>query len=243
MLDNENKFESDSTENIDKNVSEEINEEINQEALDSTDNVVSLETGDVCVAPSPAPKKRSASASVIDYVEIFVFAICFVILIFSFCTRLCKVVGPSMENTLFEGETLIVTNLGYKPERGDIIVFHQTGSGVGALNEPIVKRVIAVGGETIDIDFNTWTVTITDKNGKSFVYEEPYMYLDKDAFLLTSAYNYPYEIPEGKIFVMGDNRNHSADSRGPAVGLVDERRILGKVILRVSPFSKFGKVD
>lgn len=185
------------------------------------------------------PKKTSVVSSVIDYAEIFVFAICVVILIFSFVFRLCIVVGPSMENTLFEKELLIVSDIGYEPQRGDIVVFHQTGY----LNEPVVKRVIAVGGETIDIDFYTWTVTITDKDGTTFVYEEPYMYLDESVARVTSAYDFPYYVPEGSLFVMGDNRNHSSDSRGTLIGLVDERRLLGKVILRVTPFDKFGAVE
>lgn len=186
-----------------------------------------------------AEPRKSFASDFLDYVEIFVFAICFVILIFTFAARLCIVKGPSMEKTLNEGELLIVSNLFYEPERGDIIVFHQTG----ILNEPVVKRVIATGGETIDIDFSTWTVTVTHKDGTEEVLNEPYMYLDRSAPLLTSSLQFPYEIPEGYIFVMGDNRNHSTDSRGTTIGLVDSRRVLGKVLLRVSPFSKFGTVD
>ncbi len=246
MLDKENNFETDNTEEIntdsrlDKTDTQGFAFEYVSEENTENYDISDYNGADTAIAPAP---KRSFAASVIDYVEIFVFAICFVIVIFSFCTRLCKVVGPSMENTLFQGETLIVTNLGYTPERGDIIVFHQTGNEPSSLNEPIVKRVIAVGGETVDIDFDTWTVTITDKDGNKFKYDEPYMYIDKEAVLITSAHEYPYKIPEGQLFVMGDNRNHSSDSRGTAIGLVDERRILGKVVLRVSPFSKFGKVD
>ena len=250
MLDKENNFENDNLENdtekeqmLDTNEASDEENHIEEASIsdESAENAED-EYGDTEVIAENTPK-RSRASSVIDYVEIFVFAICFVIIIFSFFTRLCKVVGPSMENTLFEGETLIVTNLGHEPKRGDIVVFHQTGEGDMALNEPIVKRVVAVGGETIDIDFDTWTVTITDKDGNTFVYDEPYMYLDKSSPLLTSAHEYPYEVPEGHLFVMGDNRNHSSDSRGNAIGLVDERRILGRVILRVSPLSKFGKVE
>ncbi len=184
-------------------------------------------------------EKNSVIFSVIDYAEIFVFAIAAVILIFSFIFRLCIVKGPSMENTLFENELLVVSDVAYKPERGDIVVFHQTGS----LNEPVVKRVIAVGGETININFDTWTVTITDRDGNTFVHNEPYMYLDPSVPDLLSDYQYPYRVPEGSLFVMGDNRRHSSDSRGFAIGVVDERRLLGKVILRVTPFDKFGKVE
>ena len=145
-----------------------------------------------------------------------------------------------MEKTLHEGELLAVSNLFYEPECGDIVVFHQTGT----LNEPVVKRVIATAGETVDIDFDTWTVTVTDRNGSSRVLDEPYMQLDPNIkFHSTSVLAYPYTVPEGCLFVMGDNRDHSADSRGGLIGPVDERRILGKVILRLTPFNKFGTVE
>lgn len=189
--------------------------------------------------PPQANEKNSFVSVIIDYTEVFVFSLCFVILFFSFVIRLCTVIGPSMNNTLTEGEKLLVSDILYEPERYDIIVFHQTGY----INEPVVKRVIALGGETIDIDFDTWTVKITDNEGKTFTLDESYMYLDPNSPLLTSNLIYPYEVPEGKLFVMGDNRNHSADSRGYAIGLVDERRVLGKVILRLTPIDKFGTVE
>lgn len=184
--------------------------------------------------------KRSIVASLLDYVEVVVFSIAFVIILFTFFVRLATVSGSSMDNTLKNGEQLIVSNIFYEPEAGDIIVFHQTG---GILNEPIVKRVIAVGGETIDIDFETWTVTVTDKNGNTRTVDEPYMYLDPNRYPATSVHDYPLEVPEGKLFVMGDNRNVSNDSRYSEIGLVDERRVLGKAIFRITPFDKFGPID
>lgn len=216
------------TEPLDSDSSEFINE--NNETLEETDEQL-----------SPLGEKKSSFISVlIDYTEIFVFSLCFVILFFSFVVRLCTVIGPSMNNTLTAGEKLLVSDVLYEPERYDIIVFHQTGE---YLNEPVVKRVIALGGETIDIDFTTWTVKVTDKEGKTFTLDESYMYLDRNSPLLTSTLSYPYEVPEGMLFVMGDNRNHSSDSRGNAIGLVDERRVLGKVILRLTPIDKFGSVE
>ena len=183
----------------------------------------------------------SPISSFIDYVEVFVVALSLVIIIFSFFIRICKVQGPSMENTLYEDEKLIVTNIGYTPKRGDIIVFHQTGT----LNEPVVKRVIATAGETVDIDFDDYgKVTITDVDGNTFVLDEiDYKNLDSTYAYIKSDYELPYTVPEGCVFVMGDNRNHSTDSRSLLIGPVDERRILGKVILRISPLDRFGKVD
>ena len=136
---------------------------------------------------------------------------------------------------------LAVSDLFYEPKRGDVIVFHQTG----ALNEPVVKRVIATEGETVNIDFDTWTVTITDTDGNTFVLDEPYMQLDPYILNkeLYNARQYPYVVEEGQVFVMGDNRDHSTDSRGDLIGPVDERRILGKVVMRVMPLNKFGSVE
>ena len=150
-----------------------------------------------------------------------------------------------MNNTLVDSEKLIVTNLFYEPERGDIVVVHQTG----ALNEPIVKRVIAVGGEVVDIDFATMQITVTDKNGNSRVIDEPYAFYDKEGnaevryFSHPSDLSFPCTVPEGHVFLLGDNRYNSLDSRFREIGFVDERRILGKVVFRVYPFDKIGLID
>ena len=197
-------------------------------------------------APSkktPPSDKNTFFSNILDYVEIFVFAICFVIVLFSFSgIRLCTVSGPSMEQTLYNNEKLVTSDIFYTPKRGDIVVFHQTGDN--SFNEPIVKRVIGVAGDTVNVQYGyqTITVTVTDADGNVTVLEEDYQYID------TSSYN-PYHIPttvkveEGTIFVMGDNRYHSADSRDSRIGLVDTRRVLGKVIFRISPLSRFGLVD
>lgn len=193
-------------------------------------------------AVPPDNDKKNKLSSVLDYVEVFVIAICFVILLFSFSgLRLCTVSGPSMEKTLYNNEKLITSNINYTPKRNDIIVFHQTGEY--SFNEPIVKRVIGVAGDTVTVKYekNNVIVTITDSEGNVTVLEEDYQYIDEN------SYN-PYSLPttvtveEGTVFVMGDNRYHSADSRDDRIGLVDTRRILGKVVFRISPFSRFGIV-
>ena len=184
-------------------------------------------------------KKKNLLSDIVDYIEIFVFAISFVILLFSFFFRICTVSGQSMENTLFGKEKLIVSDMFYTPERNDIVVFHQTGD---RLNEPVVKRVIGIEGDTVEIDYENWIVTVTDKNGNSTVLDEYYIKLVDDPL----PYLYPietFEVGEGEIFVMGDNRNHSNDSRGGEIGLVDTRRVLGKVVLRIAPLDRFGTVD
>ena len=122
-------------------------------------------------------QKQSFFTILLDYVEIFVFAMAVVVLLFSFCFRLCTVEGESMENTLFNGESLVVSDLFYTPKQGDIIVFHQTGTEAADLNEPIVKRVIATEGETVSIRYtlDTMFVTVTSTDGKVHVLEENYI--------------------------------------------------------------------
>ncbi len=191
-----------------------------------------------------AAPKQSVVSSIIDYAEVFVVALSLVIILFSFFVRVCEVKGPSMENTLYEGEKLIVSNLFYTPKRGDVIVFHQTGT---LINEPVVKRVIATEGETVNIKFNDTTsymsVTVTDKEGNTFILDESeYMNIDSSSMFEYIHYEMPYTVPEGCLFVMGDNRNHSTDSRSLAIGPVDTRRVLGRVIYRVAPFDRFGPV-
>lgn len=194
---------------------------------------------------TPKKKKTTFLSELFDYFELFIISACCVLIIFSFVTRICRVSGDSMLNTLYNLETLIVSDVLYTPERGDIIVFHQTGDQPGDLNEPVVKRVIATEGEWIDIEVrdNRLIVTIYDSNK-----ENPQV-LDEDYanyFKGTGYYrysNYPVQVPEGCIFVMGDNRGNSLDSRSDSIGFVDVRRVLGKVVCRVTPFDKFGIVN
>ena len=197
----------------------------------------------------PEENKGGAVAAVYDYVEMFVFTVAAVILLLTFIVRLCVVSGPSMNTTLLDGERLLVSDLFYTPKTGDVIVFHQTSDLYDAFNEPIVKRVIATGGEYVRIDYKAGKVYVSsdkDFSEDEVLDESAYAYFADPDGVWREAYtgkNYQdFEVPEGYLFVMGDNRNVSADSRRSEVGLVDERRVLGKVLLRLTPLSKFGRV-
>ena len=152
------------------------------------------------------------------------------VLVFSFVFRIIQVDGSSMVPTLTNGDKLIVWGAGYTPERGDVVIV----DSYTTYGKPLVKRVIAKGGDTISIDYETGTVTV---NGE--VLQEDYIaeptYLGYDV-------EFPYTVPEGTVFVMGDNRNQSLDSRSSYIGCIDEQDILGKVLVCFLPFADFGVV-
>ena len=148
------------------------------------------------------------------------------VLIFTFFGRLISVDGISMVPTLLHGELMAVRSIGYTPKQGDIIVLTQTSFR----DEAIVKRLIAKGGQTVEIDYSAGTVSVD-----GVVLDEPYI----NEPMLYRGDVTSVTVPEGFLFVMGDNRNVSADSRYNDVGMVDERRVLGHAVAVVLPFQKF----
>ena len=186
------------------------------------------------------PKKNGFMKGLVEQVELVVIVFVIIVLLFSFAARVCQVSGDSMRDTLYNGENVIVSDVFYTPQRGDIIVFHQTGESANDYNEPIVKRVIGVAGDTVKVEHlrDGMRVTVTDSDGNSTVLDEDYIRYEYPTYSDSITY-----VEEGTVFVMGDNRSDSSDSRSMRIGLVDTRRILGKVVVRVTPFSRFGKVD
>ena len=186
------------------------------------------------------PKKNGFMKGLVEQVELVVIVFVIIVLLFSFAARVCQVSGDSMRDTLYNGENVIVSDVFYTPQRGDIIVFHQTGESANDYNEPIVKRVIGVAGDTVKVEHlrDGMRVTVTDSDGNSTVLDEDYIRYEYPTYSDSVTY-----VEEGTVFVMGDNRSDSSDSRSMRIGLVDTRRILGRVIVRLTPFSRFGTVD
>lgn len=175
---------------------------------------------------------------IFDIIEVFITCTAAIVVIFSLLVRITIVDGRSMESTLHNGEFLAVSDFLYTPEQGDIVVVHDT-SKAGIYSLPIVKRVIATGGQTVNISFDeSDNITDVSVDGVSLDESSYAQYIgapshpDKDI--------YPYTLGENEVFVMGDNRNHSGDSR--VFGAVHEECIVGKVLLRLFPFDKFGSV-
>ena len=161
-----------------------------------------------------------------EWVQALVCSVLTVVLVFTFGIRLIGVDGHSMVPTLQDGDRLLVTTslLSGDYEYGDIVII-QKGSFAGG--EPIVKRVIATGGQTVDIDFETGAVYVDGT-----LLEEDYI---NELTFVEEGTEFPLTVPEGSIFVMGDNRNHSSDSRDASLGTVDTRYVIGKAVFLAFP--------
>jgi len=191
----------------------------------------SLDTGDNKIVKSS--KEERMRMELYDWLQCLVIAIICGILIFMFIGRPIGVEGKSMLQTFKHDDRVVISNLFYTPDNGDIIVFQSPSE---LFEHPLVKRVIAVAGQTVHIDFEEGNVYIDD-----VVIYEPYL-----TTVTSARYDFeePVTVPDGYVFVLGDNRNSSIDSRDNAVGLVDTRYILGKVLLVITPgLDEFGNRD
>lgn len=182
--------------------------------------------------------------SIIETVLISLFIIS---MVFTFLLKIVTVKGESMKNTLMPEDKLLTTAWCSSPEQGDIIIvdastallLDESNSLVykTGLGKNIVKRVIATEGQTVDIDFDRGTVYVDGK-----MLDESYVigltHLDEGAF----TGKYPVTVPEDCVFVLGDNRSVSKDSRSDEIGFIENKNIIGKVIFRLSPFEEFGSI-
>ncbi len=223
-----------------KNIEEEIKEQSNVE------NTEVNEASEQAENKGETEEKSNILNDIVEIFESVVISIFVVLLIFTYIARPVTVEGRSMYPTLDNEDKLIMRTILYTPKFGDVVVVNNEKSytfdnngdieeGDG-LDKRLIKRVIATGGQTIDIDFESGAVTVDGK-----VLEEDYIadLTNYDA----KAFDYPVTVPEGYIFVMGDNRNNSTDSRDNHVGFVKEEDVLGEAVVRFYPFSKFKLVD
>ncbi len=160
---------------------------------------------------------------VYDSASIIYTAVIIIMVVFTFFFRIAGVIGPSMMPTLNDGDKLVVSAFVKEPQTGDIIIITQPN----AFHEPIVKRIIAMPGQEVNIDFLKGIVYVDGELLREFYVKGN----TTDKFDV----DFPVTVPPGSVFVMGDNRNHSTDSRSSQIGFVDEDYILGKVLGRIYP--------
>ena len=171
-----------------------------------------------------------------EWMEALITELVLVTLLFTFLFRCITVDGTSMLPNLQSEDRVIVSNFFYQPKPGDVVVLKRTTG----LSKPIIKRVIATEGQKIDIDYNTGTVYVDDiPLDESSYIENGITFRPSTSEALLE---FPQVVPEGYIFVLGDNRAVSEDSRFEAVGMVDERYILGKAEWIILPFERFGGI-
>lgn len=173
-------------------------------------------------------KKNVVTESCFDWVGAAVIALVAVSILFTMFFRVVNVSGESMTNTLQDGERLILSRAFVSPKFGDIVVIHQEN------DEPLIKRVIGLPGDKIRIDDSKGKVIL---NGVEL--DEPYV---RGGFTPSKGLNTVYTVPEGGIFVLGDNRSNSKDSRD-LLGKITLKDVVGVVTYRLSPFEKVRNGD
>ncbi len=178
-------------------------------------------------------KKKSVQREILEWIVVILAAFIIAQLINNFVFRFARVDGPSMEHTLHDKDYLLVWKLGYEPQCGDIIVFETDMNVQGQIKKQyLVKRVIATEGQTVEVNYDTDEVFVDGKLIKEDYIKEP----DMSSF--TDQQVYPLTVPDNYIYVMGDNRNNSFDSR--AKGAIPVSEITGKVVFRLLPFNAIG---
>ncbi len=196
-------------------------------------------------------RKESGSSGVLgsayEWLDSIVTAMVLVVVLFTFVFGIVSVKGTSMENTFMDTDKVIISNMFYTPQKGDVVIVslnHTNDDSLSAQQDEdqrIIKRIIAVGGQKVRIDFDKGIVYVD-----GIAQDEPYT---KTPTTLKYDLDFSEDVtvPEGHVFVMGDNRNGSIDSRSSEIGMIDQRYILGKVLFRFYSdkdyFSRFGPVS
>ncbi len=177
------------------------------------------------------PDERQLRSSLYDWIQSLLFALILCIFLFVFAFKIIDVNGSSMVPTLRNGDKLLVSNLFYTPEAGDVVVFKTDSYDP---DKALVKRVIATEGQEVSIDFDNGIIYID-----GIPIEEYYI---NETTTTKLDFIGPKTVPEGCLFVLGDNRNASTDSRKKEIGMVDTRMLLGKAYYVLFPLSDFGKI-
>lgn len=186
--------------------------------------------------------QRKLLKNTYEWLEIICVAISLMLVVFMFVFRIVQVDGHSMNNTLKHGDRLVISNAFYTPEAGDIVVIVTDGGKYA--EAPLIKRIIATEGQTVELDTVNWKVFITEKDGTRHELDDSVYdsLINRDGRDMEQGIiTYPYTVPEGCVFVMGDNRNASDDSRN--LGAISADNIVGRVLFRIVPFDKFGNVN
>ena len=184
--------------------------------------------------PLPERKEGTITKTILGYIHDLVYLLGAILVAFLILFRVVVVSGPSMQDTLVDGDYLLLIGKPFytQPAQGDIIVAAKDSYGNGT---PIVKRIIATEGQVVDIDFDAGVVTVDGQ-----ILEEPYI---KNLTTRFEGTVFPLKVEPGCVFVLGDNRMNSKDSRDPVIGLIDTREIIGKAILLFVPGTDGGNVE
>ena len=188
---------------------------------------------------TPQEKKSSPKLDLYYWTQALVMVLILLILICTLVGRVIGVVGSSMVPTLHDGDMLLLQSLGYTPKQGDVVVLRKPGFPAPPQDTaPIVKRVIAVGGQHVRVDYDAGAVYVD-----GVALDEPYILEHMTDHYSPEMNVLDVTVPQGSIYVLGDNRNHSSDSRHEALGTVDCRYVLGRVLGVIWSLSDFGTVD
>ena len=217
--------------------------------MDEKDLKQNIDAAEAVPEETPEARKKRYAAEAYDWFDTILFSVLAVVVIFTLFTRLSSVDGSSMLPTLHDKERLLVTDMFYKPQHNDIVVLwaenlpSEDGNGTG---KAIVKRVIGVGGDKISIDFSKGVVY---RNGEALPQEVSDGILYEDGHAINDYTRTPIDfsgeitVPEGQIFVLGDNRIESLDGRSSMIGFINCDDVVGKAVSIVFPIDRISSLQ
>ena len=179
--------------------------------------------------------KQPFHAWALDWIETIVMAFVIVTVVFTFAARVVTVDGASMEPNYYDGDRVLVTSLAGEAKAGDVVII------VHALEETLIKRVVATEGQVVDFDNELGELIVDGQvvNGEVYGTRNGITFAPEN---VGDTMDFPQTVPEGCVFVLGDHRDDSTDSRKLSVGMVDRRNILGRVVFNLYTRSKIGPV-